>query len=135
MTTVYISNHNMYYIPVEVTWNGVFLSFCVPFLVFRSYVPFSLFLVPFRSLFIDWLSLFSVSGLLYFWSPRNISRYSSVSQIPVSYSIPVQCVMIHHDISPSLDAYVHVAYPGLCPHDSSITVSSYVFCVRYICSI
>ena len=35
----------------------------------------------------------------------------------VSYLILVQYAMIHHDMSPSLEAYVHTSLPRPCPHD------------------
>ena len=88
-------------------WNGVFLSFCVtslcyvpmflvPCSLFRSCVPYGCTLCV-GSLFIHWLSLFGCLIWFYFRIPRNISRYSSVSQIPVSYPIPVKYDMIHLD--------------------------------------
>jgi hypothetical protein len=42
----------------------------------------------------------------------DISRY-----LPVSYPIPVQYFMIHHDMSPSLDSevYVHTSTPDHVP--------------------
>ena len=94
------------------TWNGDFLSFCDPFLVF-------LFLVPFLWLYVVFVFfIYSYRFLvcLYFRFPRNIFRYSSVSQIPVSYPIPEQYVMIHHHMSPSLDTYVLTRpYPNSTP--------------------
>ncbi len=89
-------------------WNCVFLSFRVPFLVFHSYIPsfhvpsscsflyscVSMYLCSVWSSYFFLVPLFVyinvfVFGLvcLFLTISRNISRYSSVSQIPVSYPI------------------------------------------------
>ena len=88
--------------------------------LFRS-VPFLCYTLCIGSLFIHWFIVFSCLVYLYFGFPRNISRYSSVFQIPVSYPILVQYNMIHHDgILPDThhdrDLRTHHPLPQLCPH-------------------
>ncbi len=95
-----------------VSYYSMFLS-SVP--VFRSsFHPFGVFHLLYHSFIV-----FGVSSI-YFRSPRNIMGAPHIFlgfSIPVSYPIPYQYDMIHHDISPSLEAYVRASHPGPRPHD------------------
>ena len=77
------------------------MKWCFP-IILCSLCSCSLFRsVLFRSLWLYTVFVFFIHSYrflvwFYFYLPRNISRYSSVSQIPVSYPIPVEYAMIHH---------------------------------------
>jgi hypothetical protein len=76
-----------------VPWNGVFLSFLFPFVCSFPCIPCS-FLVVVQCV------LFFIVLIRSLWFGLFLSLF------PESFG-----VMIHHDISPSLEAYVHACLP------------------------
>jgi hypothetical protein len=68
---------------MAVSYHSVFLVPCVPFLCSVPFVPCGMF-----HLFVSIVHCVWCLVYLYFRSPRNISGYSSVPHIPVSYTIP-----------------------------------------------
>ena len=107
---VILSGKDYHYHEMVFSYHSVFRSLCS-----CSCVPF-LFLdvVPFRSLRLHtvcWFLVYSLviivrlSGLSLFQYPSEYRQIIlGIFQIPVYYlyPIPEQCVIIHHDISPSL---------------------------------